>query len=198
MFILCHAAKNEPRKRAKAFPLGSPRHCRATWRVWEKNMKDFYSSPAILPPRAAGGESKNSCCLGRGGACSSRFFAAGRSHCFARSLCGLLCYFFVIQQRSNQESEPRRSLLELPFRAALQNAPRNRHIHLLCGLSRQIPRAAVKGSKSFCFPACLKFFSATRDVKRRCGKKFSHFRTHRKKFGFREKIRTFSNKQARK
>ena len=52
-------------------------------------MKDFYSSPAILPPRAAGGESKNSCCLGRGGACSSRFFAAGRSHCFARSLCGI-------------------------------------------------------------------------------------------------------------
>jgi len=24
MFILCHAAKNEPRKRAQAFPLGTP------------------------------------------------------------------------------------------------------------------------------------------------------------------------------
>jgi hypothetical protein len=24
MFILCHAAKNEPRKRAKTFPLGTP------------------------------------------------------------------------------------------------------------------------------------------------------------------------------
>ena len=29
MFILCRAAKNEPRKRAQAFPLGTPWHCRA-------------------------------------------------------------------------------------------------------------------------------------------------------------------------
>ena len=103
MFILCRAAKNEPRKRAKTFPLGTPRHCRATWRVWEKNMKDFYSSPAILPPRAAGRECKNSCCLGRGGACSSRLLinyveirrvAGGEIFCFCLSRASSVSVFF--------------------------------------------------------------------------------------------------------
>jgi len=30
LFILCRAAKNEPRKRAQAFPLGTPCACRST------------------------------------------------------------------------------------------------------------------------------------------------------------------------
>ena len=93
----------------------------ALQRERQKNIRVYTASHAALPPRAAGGECKNSCCLGRGGPWSSRFFAAGRSHCFARSLCGLLCYFFVIQQRSNPESEPGRTLGGLPFRAALQS-----------------------------------------------------------------------------
>ena len=44
---------------------------------------------------------------------------------------GFGCYFFLIQERSNQESEPRRSLLELPSRAALQSRKGERHIILL-------------------------------------------------------------------
>jgi len=32
MFILCHAAKNEPRKRAKGFPLGTPVRAQTTLR----------------------------------------------------------------------------------------------------------------------------------------------------------------------
>ena len=63
MFILCHAAKNEPRKRAKGCRLWKPLPCRATWRAGEKNMDAFYTSLAAQPPRAAGGECKNSCFL---------------------------------------------------------------------------------------------------------------------------------------
>ena len=123
--------------------------CRAAKQAREKNIYAFSASLAALPPRAAGGECKNSCCLGRGGPWSSRFFAAGRSHCFARSLCGLLCYFFVIQQRSNQESEPGRSLRDLPFRAALQSRLRRKtsmlflHLTPPCHHARQAEKAKM-------------------------------------------------------
>ena len=45
MFILCRAAKNEPRKRAKTFPLGSPWHCRST----KSKTKDYIKVFSTLP-----------------------------------------------------------------------------------------------------------------------------------------------------
>ena len=48
----------------------------------EKDIKFYYTSLSILPPRAADMESKSCYFLGRGGACSSRligvFFHGGR------------------------------------------------------------------------------------------------------------------------
>ena len=38
MFILCRAAKNEPSKRAQAFLLGTPWHCRPSKCVGEKDI----------------------------------------------------------------------------------------------------------------------------------------------------------------
>jgi len=58
MFILCRAAKNEPRKRAKTFPLGSPCDCRSSKWTEEKDIDAFTASLAKSSTRAAGGESK--------------------------------------------------------------------------------------------------------------------------------------------
>ena len=61
VFILCRAAKNEPRKRAKTFPLGSPWHCRSTRSKTRGQINTSNALPRLSPPRAAGGESKGFC-----------------------------------------------------------------------------------------------------------------------------------------
>ena len=61
------------------------------------------------------------------------------------------CSFFATRQRTNQESAPRRSLLELPSRAALQSGRRRKTYILLAHLSPYSPtRAADEESKRFC------------------------------------------------
>ena len=47
------------------------------------------------------------------------------AHTATRVRCtGVGCSFFAARQRTNQESAPRRSLLDLPFRATLQSGTR--------------------------------------------------------------------------
>ena len=70
MFILCRAAKNEPRKRAKGCRLWKLLPCRSSWRKKEKNIKVFCASLAILPSRAAGGDSKDSTMTSPSWACA--------------------------------------------------------------------------------------------------------------------------------
>ena len=59
LFMPLLATRQEvAKKRAKTFPLGSPFHCRATWRIKRDYIKKFHAVPQILPSRAAGGERK--------------------------------------------------------------------------------------------------------------------------------------------
>ncbi len=54
MFILCHAAKNEPRKRARTFPPGPPFDCRSSNLTEEKDMFDpMHLSPHSYHERQA-------------------------------------------------------------------------------------------------------------------------------------------------
>jgi hypothetical protein len=77
MFILCHAAKNEPRKRAKGCRLWKPLHptrgSRVGVFVQARGWQEFFAN------------------------CAAGMARHNAARC-------ALCYFFLIQERSNQES----------------------------------------------------------------------------------------------
>ncbi len=84
-----------------------------------------------------------------------------------------LCYFFVVQQRSNQESELGRSLRGLP-RARKVAALRSAHFF-------------AKGC-IFSFCVCkLKKLANTEDARKRKSKSFCHLRRTRVKQNFKQK-----------
>jgi hypothetical protein len=66
------------------------------------------------------------------------------------ALCGCKCYFFVVQQRSNQENELGRSLRALPF-VPLCKAKKEKDIEISSvSLTASPTRAAGADSKKSC------------------------------------------------
>ena len=69
----------------------------------------------------------------------------------ARSVCRLQCYFLVIQQKSNQESELGRSLRGLPPIAALQGEQRRKTYLSSCNSCRLATTSGrQRKQKRFC------------------------------------------------
>jgi hypothetical protein len=96
---------------------------------------------------------------------TTSFYAHTASLRLALICSGFGCYFFLVQERSNQESEPGRSFRGLPFRAALQGETREitYTLFMLCLNFRHHARQALK-AKTFALK-CVRV-SLTRAHKR--------------------------------
>jgi hypothetical protein len=80
--------------------------------------------------------------------------------CAAQRAAPVLCYFFLVQERSNQESEPKAAPLETAPVPRCKAEQERLNIYCLCCAPRQTPRAAGVGSKGFYPEMNANFFNS--------------------------------------